>query len=217
MTESKIVLTGVIGLIAAILTGVGEFLLHFDAQARFAENQFFLGIDAQRTNWGHFFGALGGPLYLIGCWHIQQMLRPANPRWAMTAFWVMAYGFVVGLVWIGSRATLSALMNSPEVAADSALFELYDLRYETLLQVIRLAVLVLSIIYVALVLTGRSHYPKWMAVLNPILLIVASFLVYLAAPSIGKYVMPIALNVAFAIFFIASIFIAKNKNLGVHP
>jgi len=52
-----------------------------------------------------------------------------------------------------------------------------------------------------------------MAWLNPILLIVASFVVYALAPAFGKYLMPIALNVAFFILFAASITIANKKGL----
>lgn len=211
MTKSIVITTGAIGLLGAMLTGVGEFMLHFDALSRFGENQFFLGISAERTNWGHFFGVLGAPFYLLGCWHIYLMLRPANPRWSLVAFFVMAYGFLVGIVWIGSRASISALINVPMSPDIEQLIALYDLRYETLLQVIRVAVLILSVIFVWLTLTGRSHYPKWMAILNPILLIVASFVIYAIAPDLGKYLMPIALNVAFGVFFIASIGIARNR------
>ncbi len=214
MPRSTIVVTGAIGLLGALLTGAGEFILHFDALARFdVEYAFMGGISEQRSNVGHFVAVLGAPLYLVGCWHIRPMLKPASDRWSLVAFFVMAYGFVVGLVWIGSRASISALVNMPPEIDLSYLTGLYDFRYESLLQVIRLAVLVLSIIFVALVVRGRSHYPRWMALLNPILLIVASFLVYAVAPAIGKYLMPIALNVAFFIFFSASIVIANRKGL----
>ncbi len=211
MTKSIVITTGAIGLLGAMLTGVGEFMLHFDALSRFGENQFFLGIGAERSNWGHFIGVLAAPLYLLGCWHIYLMLRPANPRWSLVAFFVMAYGFLVGIVWIGSRASISALINVPTSPEIERLIALYDLRYETLLQVIRFAVLILSVIFAWLTLTGRSHYPKWMAILNPILLIVASFVIYAIAPDLGKYLMPIALNVAFGVFFIASIGIARKR------
>ena len=212
--NAAIVTTGLIGLLAAVFTGTGEFLLHFDDLARFGpENQFFVGISEQRTTMGHFFGVLGAPLYLVGCWHIHLMLRPANPTWSLTAFIAAAYGFVVGAVWIGSRASISALVNSPESPGLLALTGLYDLRYETLLWVTRIAVLLLSAIYIWLTLTGRSHYPKWMALLNPILLLVASFVVFVVAPDIGKYLMPIALNVAFFIFFSLSTRIALKKGL----
>ena len=214
MPKSTVVVTGVIGLVGALLTGAGEFILHFDSLARFAtEYEFFIGISDQRSTVGHFVAVLAAPLYLIGCWHIQLMLQPASARWSLIAFCIAAYGFAVGAVWIGSRASISALTNAP-VSPDLAhLIGLYDFRYETLLQIIRVAVLALSVIYVWLTLTGRSHYPRWMALLNPILLIVASFLVYAVSPAIGKYLMPIALNVAFFIFFSASIVIANRKGL----
>ena len=214
MTRSTIVLTGVVGLVAAVLTGIGEFILHFDALARFGTGYEFLsGISEQRSTLGHFVAVLGAPLYLVGCWHIQLMLRPANEPWALIAFFVAAYGFVVGAVWLGSRATVSALINAPMVADSTDLIGLYEFRYETLLQFIRVSVLVLSVIYIWLTMGGRSHYPRWMAALNPIFLIIASFIVFAIAPGIGKYLMPIALNVAFFVFFLASISIAHKKGL----
>ena len=214
MNKSVIVVIGLIGLLGAVLTGVGEFLLHYDALARFdVEYAFLGGITDQRSSVGHFVAMLGAPLYLIGCWHIRLMLKPASDRWSLVAFFVMAYGFAIGIVWIGSRASISALVNMPVTPDLLHLIDLYDFRYETLLQVTRIAVLVLSIIFVALVVRGRSHYPRWMALLNPILLIVASFVVYALAPSAGKFLMPIALNVAFFILFLASITIAIKKGL----
>jgi hypothetical protein len=209
MTKSNAVATGIVGLIAALLTGAGEFILHYDALARFgSENLYFLGISAERTTLGHFIAVLGAPLYLVGCWHIYLMLKPANKTWAFVSFLVMAYGFLVGIVWIGSRASISALINTPASPEIEQLIALYDLRYETLLQVIRLAVLFLSVVFIWLTLGGRSHYPKWMAVLNPILLIVGSFVVFLVMPSVGKFMMPIALNIAFGVFFLLSTRIA---------
>jgi len=214
MTKSKVVSAGMLGLLAAVLTGAGEFVLHFDALARFGtEYEFFKGISDQRSTLGHFVAVLGAPLYIVGCWHIRKMLAPASEYWSLIAYLVAAYGFIVGLVWIGSRASISALANVPEMVDVSHLITLYDFRYETLLQIIRITVLVLSAIYVWLTMTGHSHYPKWMAWLNPILLTVASFVVYALAPAVGKYLMPIALNIAFAVFFVASTTIAAKKGI----
>jgi hypothetical protein len=214
MTRSNVVLAGIVGLFAALLVCVGEFILHYDALARFsADYEFFKGISDQRSTLGHFIAVLSAPLYIIGCWHIRKMLAPASERWSMVAFLVGAYGFAVGAIWIGSRASISALVNTPELIEVSHLISLYDFRYETLLQIIRIAVLVLSVIFVWLTMSGRSHYPKWMAWLNPILLIVVSFVVYALVPAVGKYLMPIALNVAFAVFFVASTVIAVRKGV----
>ena len=61
---NNLAMTGIIGLLAAVLVGTGEFLLHFDALDRFGEGGDYLfmqGISAQRTTLGHCLGVLGAP------------------------------------------------------------------------------------------------------------------------------------------------------------
>lgn len=214
--HKHIVGTAIAGIMAAVLVGIGEYLLHYDALARFTSGgyDFMAGISANRSTLGHFFGVFGATLYPVGCYHIYLMLRPANSRWAFIAFLVGTFGFMVGVVWIGSRASVSALVQLPESAEVMQLIELYELRYETLLQIIRFTTLILSGIIIWLALTGRSHYPRWMAAFNPILLIIANFILFSLAPEIGKHSMPIALNVAFFIFFALSLifsFVAQKQ------
>ena len=202
--------TGLAGLVAAILVGTGEYLLHYDAQARFSEGgyDFMKGISDSRSTIGHFVGVFGATLYPIGMYHIYLMLRPANPRVALAGFFLSSFGFIVGTVWIGSRASISALMQLPATAEVTHLIGLYDVRYETLLNVIRLTTLALSIIIIWLGLTGRSHYPRWIAIFCPILMLISNFILFAVVPDIGKHTMPIALNVAFFIFFLLSLLCA---------
>jgi hypothetical protein len=210
---NNLAMTGIIGLLAAVLVGTGEFLLHFDALGRFGEGGGYLfmqGISAQRTTIGHFLGVLGAPLYIIGFWHIMKMLEPANPLASRIAFAIMSYGIIVGAVWIGSRAGISTVVNGTTMTDTMTFISLYELRYENLLQVTRLAVLLFSVIFIWLVLSGRSRYPRWMALFNPILLILASFAIWAVAPTVGVYLMPIALNVAFAVLFLLSIYLAQK-------
>ena len=213
LNHRQITTAGVIGLLAAILVGAGEFLLHFDALGRFADAggyEFMRGISAERTTIGHFLGAMSAPLYIIGFWHLMKMLEPANTLASRLAFVIMSYGIIVGAVWIGSRAGISTVVNSTSMADPMSFISLYELRYENLLQVTRLAVLIFSVIFVWLVSSGRSHYPRWMALFNPIFLILVSFAIWAVAPVIGVYLMPIALNVAFAVLFLFSIYYSKK-------
>ena len=92
---------------------------------------------------------------------------------------------------------------------------LYELRYESLLTVIRITTVVLSLIFIYLVLTGRSHYQKWHAIFNPIVLLVMNFVIYAISPEIGKYLMPIALNIAFGIFFTLSVIQVRKIHNGI--
>ena len=210
--SSKIILTGVVGLFASILVGIGEYLLHYDSLARFSEGGFVFmrGIGEHRTTIGHFFGVFGATLYPVGCYHIYLMLRPANQLVALTAFFVGSFGCIVGAVWIGSRASVSALTQLPETEEVMHLIQLYDLRYETLINVTRITTLVLSAIFIFLSLTGRSYYKRWAAIFSPIALIIDCCVIYVVIPQIGKHLMPIALNVAFFIFFILSIIQAPS-------
>ena len=212
--KNMIIVTGCIGLLASVLVGIGEYLLHYDPQARFSASDFTFmqGIGEQRTTIGHFFGVFGATLYLIGCHHIYLMLRPAGERAAQAMFCISAFGFIVGAVWIGSRASISALMQLPVTPEIASLIALYELRYETLLTVVRITTLILSALFIWLTLTGRSRYPRWMAVFSPFVLILASFAIYLIAPQLGKHLMPIALNVAFFIFFLLSLIQATTNN-----
>jgi len=52
-----------------------------------------------------------------------------------------------------------------------------------------------------MVLTGKTLYPRWMAIFNPIVLLLLSFILFAIAPEIGKYTLPIALNMGYFIFF----------------
>ena len=218
--QSVLLISGIAGLAAAVLVGVGEFLLHFDPQARFAEESydFMLAASDARQTVGHFLGVLAAPLYVVGCWHIYLMLKPAGPRLALIGFLASAYGFMIGADWISSRASIGALVHLEASGGDiGGLTDLYRLRYESLLTVIRLTTLVLSAIFVYLVLTGRSLYRRWQAVFCPILLLLMNFAIYAFSPTVGKYVMPIALNIAFGIFFLMSTLQAHTYKKPVEP
>ena len=211
------VLTGIIGVIAAVLVGTGEYLLHFDPLARFSADSyaFMLAASDERQTAGHFLGVLGAPLYVVGCWHIYLMLRPANQKLAFIGFLVGAYGFMIGADWVGSRASIGALVHFQESGGNiDGLVPLYQLRYESLLTVIRITTVVISLIFIYFALTGRSHYQKWHAIFNPLVLLVTNFVIYAVSPAIGKYLMPIALNVAFGLFFLMSAVQAQKVKSG---
>ena len=202
---NQLKLTGFLGLIGALICGTGEFLLHFDPQMRFTGYDFMADISEARLTAGHFLAVFGITLYFVGIWHIAEMLRPAGAMLSKVLMIVGWFGFVYGAMWISSRAMIGSIAHHPQLTEGTNLVGLYELRLETLLQIIRLTTLIISIIFIKMVLTGKSRYPKWMAATSPIVLLLMNFVVFLIAPSIGKYVMPIALNVGFSIFFLLSL------------
>ena len=205
---NQLKLSGLLGLLGAILCGTGESLLHFDTH-RLGGGEtgfdFMINTSEARLNAGHFFAVFGVPLYFVGVWHIAEMIKPAGERVSNVLFLIGSFGFLYGAMWMSSRSSIGSLVHHAELIKDTNLIDLYNLRCESLLNVIRVTTLVISIIYIKQVLTGLTRYPKWMAATSPIVLLIMNFVIYAIAPEIGRYVMPIALNVGFTLFFSLSL------------
>ena len=195
-------------MLGAILCGTGEFLLHFD-ECRLGLGEtgfdFMINTSETRLNIGHFFAVFGVPLYFVGVWHIAEMIKPAGEKWSKALFLIGSFGFLYGAMWMSSRSSVGSLVHHADLIKDTNLIDLYNLRCESLLNIIRITTLVISIIYIKQVLTGLTRYPKWMAATSPIVLLVMNFIVLKVAPEVGRYVAPIALNVGFSLFFMLSL------------
>lgn len=209
MIIDKIIIAGIIGLIAAILVGMGEFLLHYTASGYDSEipYHFFYDISRKRLLWGHFIAVLAAPFYLVGFWHLYQMLLPAGGKLPAAVALIAGYGFIMGIVWIGSRAIIAAIVQS-KTPVIGELISSYQLYNESLLQIIRVTTLLMSVGFIYLVLTGTTNYPMWMWVFNPFFLLMSIFLIYFLSPAVGKYIMPIAMNVTYTVFFALSTYFA---------
>ncbi len=218
MDRYYILFAGAIGLFASILVGVGEGLLHYTPEGYVGPNpyDFMLPFSGKRLAYGHFIAVLASPLYLIGYWHVYKMLTPKGGGLATFITLAAGYGFVIGSVWIGSRAMIAGIVqfgghaNGQEVSM-APLVTQYQFYMESLLQVIRATTLIFSVGFVYIVWKGESLYPVWMIFFNPFILLLLVFLTYFVVPSIGIFIFPVAMNVAHFIFFGASLIVAFKK------
>jgi len=214
----ELVITGILGLTAAILVGIGEDMLQFIVGGDYADPSYayFGKIDPNSQTMGHFISVLAAPLYLVGYWHLSRMLEPASKRWSLIFFLVGAYAFVVGTAWMGGRINLALTVH--EIQAGNAgltgLLEKIAAHNEPLINVPRVAMVLLSIIWVPLILTGKTRYPKIMVLANPAIILGSIFSLYFSVPAIGVYILPAALNVThFVIFSLSLWFAFKTKNI----
>ena len=151
---------------------------------------------------------------LAGLWHIYKMLQPAGGFLPAIVALVSVYGITMGGIWIGSRALIAAIVqlqakgDGATGAALSTLVADYKFYSESLLQVIRVTTMLMSLGFIYLVYDGHTHYPRWMLLLNPFFLLLAVFLTYKVVPIVGRYILPMAMNVSYGIFFIVSLIIA---------
>ncbi len=218
--EHKIILfTGLLGLLGSILVGTGEFLLHFSPELTgHGENyQFFYYVPRKNLIEGHFIAVVGVPFYFVGYYHIYKMLERGSVRLASIVFCLGILAFTVGGFWITSRAflgTIVHLQNEIDTTTYKTILDNYTLISESLVQALRVVILALSIFFVIAILRGGTYYKKWMAILNPIVLLISVFVFFYLSPNLGKYVAPIAMNVVHFIVFSASLLqLQFTKNL----
>ena len=201
--------TGILAALGALIVGIGEFTFQFSPRGGYegTDYLYFLDVSRERLSIGHFLGVLAAPLYLVGYWHIAQMLRPAGRWLAATVFGLGIYAFIIGDVWLGGRVNLAFAVKAREMAPEGMRMLLSDLlndisaHNEPLINIVRVLILIISVLMVYGIFTGKSFYPRWIVIFTPIILLVQIFALYVLAPGIGVYVLPAAMNVSHLIFF----------------
>ncbi len=205
---------GYLGLIASILVGFGEYFLHYSPNIlEYSKNyEFFKFVSLQYLTIGHFLAVIGLPFYFAGYIHIYRMLKSGNETLARM---VLAFGFiafVVGGIWIGSRASIGNIVhlkNAMDVNTYNNLLEHYTNHLEVLVQALRIIIAILSVVFATAILNGGTYYKKWMAIFNPIVILILLVIVGKLIPSLGKHMLPILMNVTHFILFGLSLYQLK--------
>ena len=197
--------TGWIGLAAALLVGLGEYCLQYTPNGGIEDVKnylYFNDISPERLSMGHFIAVLSAPLYLVGYWHLGKNLEPAGKTLAGAFFCIGAYSFVIGTAWIGQRFFIASTVHEIAAGTDlQAQLALFSEHNEPFVNVLRVAMLLVSIIWIKQVLTGRTNYPQWMALFSPIALLATMFALYFFGTKIGLYVFPVAMNATHFVIF----------------
>ncbi|HFA50686.1 MAG TPA: hypothetical protein ENJ95_16890 [Bacteroidetes bacterium] len=216
MKKNKLFFFGYLGLLASVMVGTGEFLIHFapggfDAEIPFG---YFLKVPESSLTIGHFLLVPFIPLYVFGYWHIYLALKPGNKKLAAAVLSLGIFAFVIGGIWVGSRAhlgvTVQVLQEAGVPEITDKIMASYELHMENLVKLLRVIVLLISVCFVWAIVKGGTLYPKWMAFFNPILLLLIVFALFFFARPIGQYLAPTAMNVAHFGLFTASLIALKK-------
>ncbi len=208
-------LLGLLGLLASILVGAGEYFLHYSPNIlEYSENyEFFKFVSLDNLTAGHFLSVIGLPFYFAGYIHIYQMLKSGNETLARIVLAIGFIAFAVGGIWIGSRASIGNIIHlkdAMDITTYQNLLDHYTNHMEVLVKVLRLVIASLSVVFVIAILKGGTYYKKWMAILNPIVILILLVLLGIAIPSVGKHTLPILMNVTHFILFSVSLYQLNN-------
>lgn len=210
-----ILFAGWVGLLASILVGAGEFSMQFTPNGGI-ENQttyaYFNEVSNKRLSFGHFIAVLSAPLYILGYWFLYKKLERAGSRLALIYFLIAAYSFIMGTAWISERFFLAETVHA--IAAGDhlqGLLTTFSKHNEPFVNILRVGMVFVSIIWVRLILTGKTAFPKWMAIFSPLPILVILFLLYNSKTTIGLYLFPMAMNVTHFIIFSLALWTTRRS------
>lgn len=202
-----------IGLAGTILTGIGEFLLHFNPMGYADEIEMVKNVPLARASKGHFMVVFGAPLYFAGYYALMRILEPANRNLAKALFIGGVFSFSVGGVWVASRYFIAVVLQTSDGSTDYLTYlTQYAEHYQSLVWALRILVLSVSAIWIALIMGGKSIFPKWMALFSPVFLLTVVFGLFFLLPAIGTYLVPTAMNIAHFVFFSLVLWQYRNRN-----
>lgn len=211
MLRDPFILAGVAGLLGALLIGIAEFAMQFNPDGGYGARDygFFNGISGTRLAFGHFLAVFAAPLYVAGYWHLGQAFSRGGSKFAGPLVALAgSYAFIVANAWIGGRIYIARTVHALAEAGSSesrdaltALLDQFRGYNEPLVNALRIAIVVVSVVWIVQVLRRRTIYPRWMAIANPATILGTIFLVYLAWPALGVWLLPAAMNVTHVVVF----------------
>ena len=216
--QSKFVtFAGLAGCLGAILVGIGEFSMQYTPNGGIEDVKnylYFNDVSPKRLSFGHFLAVLAAPLYILGYWYLSKKLEPAGIKQSKVFFLIGAYAFAIGAAWIGQRFFIATTVHEIATGQDlKTLLTTFSQHNEPFVNILRLAMLIVSVLWIKLVLTGKTAFPKWMALFNPILLLALMFALYFLNTTIGLYVFPVAMNATHFIIFALAMFTTRQKKI----
>lgn len=214
-------LSGILGIIGALVYSIGDVLL-LASKADLADyprlqphakalsgSEKMVVLPWQRLIWGGLLGVFATPLILAGFWEVYQGLAPAGLAASLPPALLFAVASIIGAFVHGSFIYLGEYvqaLNRVDEASQPVLLEMLA-RHRKIMAItygfLLACVLAATIWYIVLVATGQTLFPRWMAAINP--------LTTLAAWMGLKKILPNAIkdategagfNIAYLLFFI---------------
>ncbi len=208
--KRKIIVTGMIGILAGILMYSGDMFLYFTTAPveSFQKDiiQVMGNISTRRLQIGGLLGPGSAFLYMIGFYHIYLMIKPAYRKVGTFIFLLLCFGIIYGAAFHSHFA----IMGFASKFNHMKLLELIE-RFSIMTVAFMFVVDVTSYgLLVYLIFTKKTFYPKWMILFSPIVLFSLSGLVRLLPQPFKVIIAGGWNNIIFIIFFTLSTIISSK-------
>ena len=205
-------LAGVAGLLGALLFFAGDMLFygHLGAGEGFHEGMLATVRNASLARL--FAGGLVGPvaacLCIVGFWHVYLNVRPPAARIGQlmfAAFFIlMVFGSAIHTLWTAKGLAIKYCYGNDD-AGCHALMQGINSYWNLAYNIGAVPGYAGALLLIALVLFGKTWYPKWTVLANPAALMLLSPLAGKAPAPFGAILAGGFTNLAIAIFFLVSL------------
>lgn len=174
-------------------------------------------LSPQRMMWGALLGVFATPLVIAGYWQVYQGLTGANAALVLVTTLSLACASVIGAFVHGTFYYLGEYvlaLNNVDEGSQGVIAEMFK-RHRKMLIIsyapVMIMIVVASILFSVLVASQKTAFPVWMAVTNPVVLIIAFLLLKRILPrSIRDWTEGAGFNIGFFLFFSISTFVLWN-------
>jgi hypothetical protein len=205
-------LAGLMGLAGALLFFAGDMLFsgYFGSGAGFHQGMIAAvqRDSVQRLVAGGLVGPVAALLCMVGFWHVRANVEPRNPILGKVMFYAFIALMVVGsathALWTVKGLALKLCTGQTAAPCPDLLAATQDY-WKLLYEMAEIPGYLASLLLLVMVLLGRTAYPRWTAIANPGILLVASYLAEWVPAPLGAVLVGGSTNLSIATFFLVSV------------
>ncbi len=220
MQSTTFNITALLATLGAVLYAVGDVLLlagkasmdDYPKLKPFAkllsDAERMIAFSPKRMMWGALIGVFSTPLILLGFWVVYQGLGGANAWVALAVFGLFGTASVIGAFVHGSFFYMGEYvhaLNAVKEDSQDVISKMIERHRKVLLitYVPLLAfVVIASVMFSILVVSGKTAFPLWMAAVNPVTMTIAWMLVKHILPQfVRDWTEGAGFNIAYLVFF----------------
>jgi hypothetical protein len=216
-----VLILGLVGIFSVFVTIISDLILlgRPDTAYSFFKlgTESMAGIAQWRITFGTFIGVFMLPFQIAGLISVYHGLKPSGRLLPALVILADAHALIMGVAFHASYAFIASGWKLFYTTGSgnlnmSDIMQKFDFYWKLIIIIMLVELVFSSILFVLLVMSGKTMYPKWMAILNPLCVMLFMFMAIPPIPApVGGFVGPTTLNTATMIFFIISTTVIYKK------
>lgn len=216
-------ITGLLAILGAILYGIGDVLLlaskvSLDDYPKLkpyakllSDAEKMVVLSPNRMIWGALLGVFSTPLVLAGFWQIYHGLAGANETLILVTVLLFGIASVIGTFVHGTFYYMGEYVQALNKVDEHSQVIIADMitRHRKVLIItyapLLIFIIIASVLFSVMVGMGATHFPIWMAAVNPVTMTIVWMLLKRVLPQfIRDATEGAGFNIAYFIFFVCT-------------